>query len=74
MTVVAVRGIYPVTEGVQTSGQGVLETLVASMRYVGSPIYHQMHNAIPLIVALCCLLYLPATLVRPGQVVFPGPS
>jgi hypothetical protein len=53
VTVVAVRGIYPVTEGVQTSGQGVLETLVASMRYVGSPIYHQMHNGIPLIVALC---------------------
>lgn len=53
VTVVAVRGIYPVTEGVQTSGLGVLETLVASMRYVGSPIYHQMHNAIPLIVALC---------------------
>jgi hypothetical protein len=53
VTVVAVRGIYPVTEGVQTTGQGVLETLVASMRYVGSPIYHQMHNDIPLIVALC---------------------
>ncbi|HMH48615.1 MAG TPA: hypothetical protein VK548_00170 [Candidatus Acidoferrum sp.] len=53
VTVVATRGIYSVTEGVQTSGQGVLETLVASMRYVGSPIYHQMHNGIPLIVALC---------------------
>ena len=53
VTVVAARGIYPVTEGVQTSGQGVLETLVASMRYVGSPIYHQMPNGIPLIVALC---------------------
>jgi hypothetical protein len=53
VTVVAVRGIYSVTEGVQTTGQGVLETLVASMRYVGSPIYHQMHNGIPLIVALC---------------------
>jgi hypothetical protein len=53
VTVVATRGIYSVTEGVQTSGQGVLETLVASMRYVGSPIYHQMHNQIPLIVVLC---------------------
>jgi hypothetical protein len=53
VTVVAVRGIYPLTEGVQTSGLGVLETLVASMRYVGSPIYHQMHNDIPVIVALC---------------------
>ena len=53
VTVVAVRGIYPLTEGVQTSGQGVLETLVASMRYVGSPIYHQMQNQIPVIVALC---------------------
>jgi hypothetical protein len=54
VTVVAVRGIYPVTEGRQTSGEGVLETLVASMRYVGSPIYHQMHiNALPVVVVLC---------------------
>jgi hypothetical protein len=53
VTVVAVRGIYPLTEGVQTSGEGVLETLAASMRYVGSPIYHQMHNGIPLVVVLC---------------------
>jgi hypothetical protein len=54
VTVVAVRGIYSVTEGRQTSGEGVLETLVASMRYVGSPIYHQMHiNALPVIVVLC---------------------
>ena len=54
VTVVAVRGIYSLTEGRQTSGEGVLETLVASMRYVGSPIYHQMHiNALPVIVALC---------------------
>jgi hypothetical protein len=53
VTVVAVRGIYPLTEGVQTTGEGVLETLVASMQYVGSPIYHQMHNDIPLIVVLC---------------------
>jgi hypothetical protein len=48
VTVVAVRGIFPVTEGRQTTGEGVLETLVASMRYVGSPIYHQMHiNHLP---------------------------
>ena len=54
VTVVAVRGIYSLTEGRQTSGEGVLETLVASMRYVGSPIYHQMHiNSLPVIVALC---------------------
>jgi hypothetical protein len=53
VTVVAVRGLYSVTEGVQTTGHGVLETLVASMRYVGSPIYHQMHLGIPVIVALC---------------------
>jgi hypothetical protein len=54
VTVVAVRGIYALTEGRQTSGEGVLETLVASMRYVGSPIYHQMHiNALPVVVALC---------------------
>ena len=30
--------------------------------------------AIPLIVALCCLLYLPATLVRLSRVAFPGPT
>ena len=53
VTVVATRGIYPLTEGVQTTGQGVLETLVASMRYVGSPIWHQIQNDIPVIVALC---------------------
>jgi hypothetical protein len=53
VTVVAVRGLYGVTEGVQTTGEGVLETLVASMRYVGSPIYHQMHLGIPVIVVLC---------------------
>ncbi len=32
VTVVAVRGIYSLTEGRQTSGEGVLETLVASTR------------------------------------------
>jgi hypothetical protein len=52
ITVVAVRGIYGVTEGVRTTGEGVLETLVASMRYAGTPIYHQMRHGIPVIVAL----------------------
>jgi len=51
--VVATRGIYPVTEGTQTTGQGVIETLVAAMRYLGTPIFHQMRNRLPLIVALC---------------------
>jgi len=53
VTVVAVRGIHPVCEGTQGSGLGVLETLVASMRVSGAPIYHQMKNQIPLIVLLC---------------------
>src|SRR5262245_45846755 len=53
VTVVAVRGIYPVTEGTQTTGQGVVETVVAAMRYLGTPIFHQMRNRIPVIVALC---------------------
>jgi len=53
VTVVAVRGIYPVTEGTQTTGQGVVETVVAAMRYLGTPIFHQMRNRIPVVVALC---------------------
>jgi hypothetical protein len=52
VTVVAVRGIYGVTEGTQETGLGVLETLVASLRYPGTPIYHQMGFGIPVIVAL----------------------
>jgi hypothetical protein len=53
VTVVAVRGIYPVCEGTQSEGHGVLGTLVASMRIPGTPIYHQMNAGIPLIVLLC---------------------
>jgi hypothetical protein len=52
VTVVAVRGIYAVTEGTQATGEGVLETLAAAMRYAGTPNYHQMGNRIPVIVAL----------------------
>jgi hypothetical protein len=52
VTVVAVRGIYGMTEGTQTTGEGVIETLVASMRYPGSPIFHQMKNRIPVVVVL----------------------
>ena len=29
------------TEGTQTTGQGVVETIVAAMRYLGTPIFHQ---------------------------------
>jgi hypothetical protein len=53
VTVVAVRGIYAVCEGTQGTGHGVLETLVASMRVPGTPIYHQMNAQIPLVVLLC---------------------
>lgn len=52
VSVVAVRGIYGMTEGTQTTGEGVIETLVASMRYPGSPIFHQMKNRIPVVVVL----------------------
>jgi hypothetical protein len=41
VTVLAVRGVYPVCEGTQDTGLGVLQTLAASMRVVGSPIYNQ---------------------------------
>lgn len=38
---IAVRGIYAITEGTQTSGTGVLETIAAAMRTIGAPIYYQ---------------------------------
>jgi hypothetical protein len=50
VTVVAVRGLYTVTEGVQQRGDGVLETIAASMRMVGCAIYYQM--GIPVVVCL----------------------
>ena len=53
VAVLATRGIYPVTEGTQTSGDGVVETIVAAMRYLGTPIFHQMQNRLPVIVAIC---------------------
>lgn len=52
VTVLAVRGIYGMTEGTQNTGDGVIETLVASMRYPGSPVFHQMKNRIPVVVVL----------------------
>ncbi|MBI2322383.1 MAG: hypothetical protein HYU88_09955 [Chloroflexi bacterium] len=53
VTVVAVRGIYPVTEGAQETGLGILQTLAGGMRVVGAAIYTQVANGIPVIVALC---------------------
>jgi hypothetical protein len=50
VSVVAVRGIYPLTEGVQETGLGVLETIGASMRAMGAPIYYQM--GVPVVVCL----------------------
>jgi hypothetical protein len=52
VTVVAVRGLYGVTEGIQTTARGVLETLAAAMRYHGTPNYQQMGSGIPVIVVL----------------------
>ena len=53
VTVVAVRGLYPVCEGTQETGLGVLETLAASMRVVGSPIYNQTcWNLTPVVLVL----------------------
>lgn len=48
VSIVAVRGIYAVTEGVQETGLGVLETIAANMRAVGTAIYYQM--GVPVIV------------------------
>lgn len=48
VSVVAVRGIYAMTEGVQETGTGVLETISAAMRAVGTPIYYQM--GVPVVV------------------------
>ena len=50
VSVLAVRGIYPITEGVQETGLGVLETISAAMRVMGAPIYYQM--GVPVIVCL----------------------
>lgn len=50
VSVLAVRGLYAVTEGVQQNGRGVLETISAGMRMVGAAIYYQM--GVPVIVCL----------------------
>ncbi len=50
VSVLAVRGIYAITEGVQETGVGVLETISAAMRVMGAPIYYQM--GVPVIVCL----------------------
>lgn len=41
VSVLAVRGLIGVTEGAQDNGLGVLETIAASMRMVGTPAYYQ---------------------------------
>ena len=51
VSVVAVRGLYAITEGVQETGVGVLETISAAMRTIGAPIYYQM--GVPVVVCLC---------------------
>jgi hypothetical protein len=50
VSVLAARGIYAITEGVQETGVGVLETISAAMRVMGAPIYYQM--GVPVIVCL----------------------
>ena len=50
VSVLAARGLYSLTEGVQDTGTGVLETIAANMRMLGAPIYYQMD--VPVIVCL----------------------
>lgn len=50
VSVLATRGLIGITEGVQDTGTGVLETIAANMRMVGAPIYYQMD--VPVIVCL----------------------
>ena len=50
VSVLATRGLIGITEGVQDTGTGVLETIAANMRMVGAPIYYQM--GVPVIVCL----------------------
>lgn len=53
VTVIAVRGVYPVSEGTQTSGMGILQTVAGAMRVIGSPIYSQgALYGIPVVVGL----------------------
>jgi len=50
VSVLATRGLIGITEGVQGTGTGVLETIAAGMRMIGAPIYYQM--GVPVIVCL----------------------
>jgi hypothetical protein len=50
VSVVAVRGLYTIAEGVQQTGTGVLETIASGMRIGGCAIYYQM--GIPVLVCL----------------------
>ena len=53
VTVVAARGLYPISEGTQATGIGTLETIAGSMRVIGSPIYNQApRHDIPVVVVL----------------------
>lgn len=53
VTVTAARCLYPVCEGTQTAGIGILETIASAMRVFGSPIYSQgLRNGIPVVVVL----------------------
>lgn len=53
VTVVAVRGLYPVCEGTQEAGIGVLQTIASAMRVMGSPIYNQNpRNELPVLLVL----------------------
>jgi hypothetical protein len=49
----AMRGLYPICEGTQTTGIGTLETIAASMRAMGSPIYNQgARNEVPVVLVV----------------------
>ncbi|MDB5811494.1 MAG: hypothetical protein JWN94_3616 [Betaproteobacteria bacterium] len=53
VTIVAVRGLYPVCEGTQSTGEGILETIAGAMSALGSPIYNQgARNDVPVVVVL----------------------
>jgi hypothetical protein len=50
VSVVAVRGLYTIAEGVQQTGLGVLETIASGMRVGGCALYYQM--GVPVLVCL----------------------
>ncbi|MBI3965597.1 MAG: hypothetical protein HY329_08180 [Chloroflexi bacterium] len=52
VTVVAVRGLYALTEGAQETGLGVLQTVAGSMRKLGLASYYHLDNRIPVLVVL----------------------